>query len=85
MIRSYASPRKHPNPTASMKNMHGHMQATMQVMHEVGITWKYVLTPSRTLQGCNRKALLHQTVLMENSCLNMFPLKIIIFFEFIVK
>ena len=85
VIRSYASPSEHPNPTASMKNMYGHMQATMQDMHGVGIAWKYVLTPSRTLQGCNGKALLRQTVLMENSCLNMFPLKIVIFFQFIVK
>ena len=77
MIRSYTSPSEHPNPTANMKNMHGHMQATMQVMHEVGITWKYVLTPSRTLQGCSGKALLRQAILMENLYLNMFPLRLL--------
>ena len=53
--------------------MHGHMQA----MHKVGITWKYVLTPSRTLQESNGKALLRQAVLMENSDLNLFPLRLL--------
>ncbi|KAH9685454.1 TRAF-like family protein [Citrus sinensis] len=34
VIRSYASPNEPPNPTTSIKSMHGHMQVAMQVMHE---------------------------------------------------
>ena len=64
--------------------MHGHMQATMQAMHEVGITWKYILTPSRTLQGCNGKALLCQAVIDGEFIFKHVSFKIVICFEIIV-